>query len=222
MYEQKGDIEKARQYFEEGLATKKATKTEPVSIVYSLSNVARQCADMGDFDKAETLLNEALALLQEKHINNISAVGLINNSFGKVYLKKGDFESSIRHMKESIRIKKTTMQSESSPFFVNPLLLLARGYIGCENYGAAIHRLNQILALKDALIEKSPHNDLVYQCYDEMLKVHRALKNEKLTEEMKTELGAELFRLADYFESKGSETKAKIFRQKLDNLRQET
>ena len=221
MYEQKGDTQKARQYFEEGLAKKRATKTEPVSIVNSLSNVARQCADMGDFVKAETLLNEALALLQEKNVNNISAIGLINNSFGKIYLKKGDYKRSIHHMKESLRIKRTTMQSESSPFFVNPLLLLARGYIGCENYGAAINRLNQILALKDPLIEKLPQNDLVYQCYEEMLNVHRALKNDKLTTEIKTEMGAELFRLADYFESKGNESKANSFREKLDKLRHE-
>ena len=218
MYEQKGDVDTARQYFEEGLAKKKDSKTEPVSIVNSLSNVARQCADLGDFEKAEALLNEALELLEEKKVNNISAIGLINNSFGKVYLKKGDFKSAVRHMKESIRIKKTTMQSESSPFFVNPLILLARAYIGCENYGAAINRLNQVLALKDALIEKSPHNDLVCQCYEEMLRVHSVLRNEKLITETRNEMGTELFRLIKYFETKGNETKAVHFWRKLEAL----
>ena len=213
-----GEIDKARQYFEEGLVKKKSAKTEPVSIVNSLSNVARQCAEQGHFEKAEALLNEALALLKESNINNVSAFGLIHNSFGKVFLKKMDFKRAISHMKESIRIKKTTMQSESSPFFVNPLILLARAYIGCENYGAAINRLNQALALKDVLIEKAPHNDLIYQCYEEMLRVHEILKNRQLIIEMKNAMGTELYRLTKYFESKGNETKAVHFWRKLEAL----
>ena len=219
MYEQMGNVDKARQYFVEGLAKKKSAKAEPVTIVNSLSNVARLNADLGNFDKAEALLNEAQELLREKNVNNVSAFGLIHNSFGKVLLKKQDFRNAVVHLKESIKIKKTTMQSESNPFFVNPLILMARGYIGRENYGAAIHKLNQALSLKDALVEKAPHNDLVYQCYEEMHRVHEILKNQRLISETTTSMGTELFRLIQYFENEGNVTKAEQFRQKLVQLK---
>ena len=170
-----GLMDKARYYFEKGLEKKKATKATKISIVYSLSNVGRQYGELGDYQKAEHRLNEAMHLLENDNITNIGAIGLIHNSFGKVYLRKKDYKMAVKQMSESVRIKENIMQSDPGPFFINPLLLLAKAHVGCENYGAAINRLHQALTYKDHILIKLPHNDLFFQCYEVLVDIYMKL-----------------------------------------------
>ena len=218
LYEQMGEMEKARYYFEKGLEKKKQAKAAQISIVYSLSNVGRQYGEVGDFDKAETVLNEAMGILTNDDVRNIGAVGLIHNSFGKVYLKKKDYKNAVKHMLESVRIKEMIMQSDPGPFFINPLILLAKGYIGCENYGAAINRIHQALAFKDNILKKLPQNDLIYQCYEVLSNIYSALGNTKLEAESKIDTEKELFRLIQVYEERGNQNKVLEFNDKLDKL----
>ena len=86
-----GQMDKARYYFERGLEKKKQTKATKISIVYSLSNVGRQYGETGDYQNAVDTLNEAMEMLENDSVTNIGAIGLIHNSFGKVYLRKKDY-----------------------------------------------------------------------------------------------------------------------------------
>lgn len=189
-----------------------------MSIVYSLSNVGRQCGETGDFEQAENVLNEAMNILKGESVVNIGAVGLIHNSFGKVYLRKKDYKKAEKHMSESVRIKEMIMQSDPGPFFINPLILLAKAHIGCENYGAAINRIHQALALKDHILNKLPQNDLICQCYEVLTNIYQVLGNKKLEMETKIEMEKELFRLIKIHEQKGNQTKVYIFNRRLEEL----
>ena len=87
---------------------------------------------------------------------------------------------AVKHMSESVRIKEKIMQSDPGPFFINPLLLLAKAHVGCENYGAAINKMHQALTYKDQILEKLPQNDLFYQCFQVLTNIYQTLGNEKL------------------------------------------
>ena len=213
-----GLMDKARYYFEKGLEKKKQTKAAKISIVYSLSNVGRQYGETCDFEKAENTLNEAMNILENDSVTNIGAVGLIHNSFGKVYLRKKDYKKAVKHISESVRIKEMVMQSDPGPFFINPLILLAKAHMGCENYGAAINRIHQALTFKDHILNKLPQNDLIYQCYEVLSSIYRELGNKKLETETKFEMERELFRLVQVYEQKGNETKISEFSGKLEEL----
>ena len=213
-----GQMDKARYYFEKGLEKKKQSKATKISIVYSLSNVGRQYGETGDYQKAEHTLNEAMNILENDSVTNVGAIGLIHNSFGKVYLRKKDFKKAVKHMSESVRIKEKIMQSDPGPFFINPLLLLAKAHVGCENYGAAINRLHQALTYKGQILEKLPQNDLFYQCYEVLANIYQTLGNKKLETETKFEMERELFRLIKVYEQKSNEVKTSEYHRKLEEL----
>ncbi|XP_045214891.2 uncharacterized protein LOC123564985 [Mercenaria mercenaria] len=123
LHDQRGDPKTALEFFKQGLEIKKKSKAAPISIVYSLSNVANGYNNMGMYKEAHELVDEAFAILQDQKMDMLDGFSLMYNTRGKIYSREGRLKQAAEAYGKTVEI--TRQVEQKSYIFMKRLVNLA-------------------------------------------------------------------------------------------------
>lgn len=128
IYENKGEIEKALEYYNEALSISREVKNKRWE-TFILTNMAKIYEQKEDLNKALEYYKEALkASIDEKD------KAFINSYIGEIYLKKNDYSKGIEYLKKGIEIGEKIKDFQVTGI---GMIKLGRVYLNLKNFQEA-------------------------------------------------------------------------------------
>lgn len=148
IYKEKEKCEKALIYFA------KAMEMGTYNLAKPLINSGQCFIKLGQYDKAEEMLNAALSVkMQEEPLNKVMLYGTL----GELYRAKGQFGKSLKMLDKG-------MEYAEQLGFMNSVMDIHHGfsqtYEEMGNYKEAFYHQQEFRAIQDSVYEKS-HNELI-------------------------------------------------------------
>lgn len=171
LYEQRGDMHKALEFFTKGLQIKKQSDAAPISVVYSLSNVANGHKALGDYKTAHSLVDEAFQILSTQKIPMLDGLSLMFNTRGKIYAVQGKWKEACEAFRETVEITKQIEQK--SYIYMKRLLNLAEMEEKRQHYATALKLGKEALELKEVTTRTLPHNFIVTECLQCIARIYQ-------------------------------------------------
>jgi predicted ATPase len=128
----RGDYRRARADLEQSLALRRRNDEEPAVIGATLNRLGIVALYEGDFDAADELWRDCLAIARERDDQIGQAAALSNLSLNSVY--RGDFDLAVAQAEEALALDRMIAYPEA---VVDGLDNLARAGLGLEDYGQA-------------------------------------------------------------------------------------
>ncbi|KAL4235350.1 hypothetical protein ACF0H5_006985 [Mactra antiquata] len=173
LFDQRGNALKGLEYFQEGLEIKRKAKAPPISIVYSLSNVANSLKVLDRFDEAHAVVDEAFEILERQDIYMLDGYSLMFNTRGKIYARQGKWTEASTAFNKTVEI--TRLVEQSSYIYMKRLVNLAEMLEKCHRFKSCLEVASEAIALKSETTKALPHNFIAIECYQCMARVHNFL-----------------------------------------------
>ena len=203
MYYQKGDWQKALEFYEAGLDIKRKNPTAVDSLVNSIINTANMYTETGDSTKALHLLNEALELLGKEKLASRATTSLIYDTKGKVYRRDKDFSSAEVMFKKAVDIREEI--STENITYLESLVHLADIYKSQRQYSSCIKISNKALKNKEKAEKTMPQNPFVKECLECLAEAYRLSNCRSKYIETLEKLESEIMRLERVHLDNGNE-----------------
>ncbi|XP_060085806.1 uncharacterized protein LOC132565192 [Ylistrum balloti] len=155
--------EETLHYFQKSMEIKKKYKAPPKSTAISIINVASALSETGKHDEGMLMLQDADDILNKTPNIYQDIIALVYATEGQILLRQGCFAESIKRFKKSLSIRK---HSGPNNFWSGETYNdLAKAYIGMKDSKRALHWLNKVFSLQEALKSDAPTNSFVFDCY---------------------------------------------------------
>lgn len=162
LYDQRGDHATGLEYFKKGLDVKMKTKAAPISVVYSLSNVANSYNAMGKFEEAHNLVDEAFDILNKEKVNMLDGFSLMYNTRGKIYAKQGNLNEAMEAFTKTVEI--TRQIERKSYIYMKRLVNLAEVLERKKKFKSSLTYAEEALEIRHETTKALPHNFTVIEC----------------------------------------------------------
>lgn len=172
LHEQRGDIGTALEFFQQGLDIKKQSKAAPISVVYSLSNVANGYKALGMYAKAHALVDEAFEILHKQKIPMLDGLSLMYNTRGKIYAMEGMWKEASEAFGKTVEI--TRKIEQTSYIYMKRLLNLAEMEEKGRHFTVALTLAQEALQLKEVTTRTLPHNFIVTECLQCISRIYKS------------------------------------------------
>lgn len=192
-YDQRGDPLKGLEYFKQGLEIKRNSNAAPISIVYSLSNVANSLNTLDRFEEAHGFVDEAFKILNSQDLYMLDGFSLMHNTRGKIYARQGNWVKAAEAFDQTVEI--TRLVEQSSYIFMKRLVNLAEMLEKCGRYRPCLKVANEAIALKNETAKALPHNFIAIECLECMARVYNLLGERKKYVKSLFKMETECFRL---------------------------
>uniref|UniRef100_K1PPD3 Uncharacterized protein n=1 Tax=Magallana gigas TaxID=29159 RepID=K1PPD3_MAGGI len=163
MYQKKGHISQAEQYFRRGLEIKTQTNAAWKSIALSEVNVANILTESGRPDEALEVLDSSMKRAGKFQNIYEDIRSLISECFGKAFMEKRMHKEAVGHFRKAVRRHGCSQSRDYG--VLNSQCLLAECLIGLKKHEEAIDLINSALRQKDAAIRHKPSTLNILRCY---------------------------------------------------------
>jgi tetratricopeptide (TPR) repeat protein len=163
MYEQRGDLEKAFEYYKKGLDVKVKAKAPVMSVVFSLSNVANVSSTMKNYEDAHKLIDDALERLKAEKVPPREALACAYDTKGKTYDREGKLKEAEEMFQVAVDIRETI--AENMPY-VESLVHLADVNKRKGNYEKSLELAKCALKLTSKATLAMPQNPFIAECLE--------------------------------------------------------
>lgn len=100
-----GNLEEASTYMKKGIDILRDYKLEYLNqMVVQICNYAALLVDMGDMDKALTVLHKCAKKVKQYYTDSCHDYAMIEETIGRIYLISGDIKASTAHRKKALSI----------------------------------------------------------------------------------------------------------------------
>ena len=195
-YDQKGDHEKALEFYEKGLEIKRNEQFPANSIADSLSNIAAAYSGLGRHREAHEFCEQAMEVLKEPAIPPVHAIALIYDTQGKVYMSEGKFEQACQLFTKSIEMKETNRMDGIT--YIESKLHLAQAKRKEGQHALSIKITEDLLGNKEKAIKTMPQNTFIHECLECLADIYKETGNNVNYSETLDKIQSELLRLENF------------------------
>lgn len=172
---------------------KKQSDAPPISIVYSLSNVANSYKSLGDYEKAHELVDEAFEILNGQKLNMLDGFSLMYNTRGKIFAKQGKYKEATEAFRKTVDI--TRQVERKSYIYMKRLVNLAEVLAERKMFKSCLDYAEEALSIKDETNKTLPHNTIVIECLQCIVKTYEQFGLEDKCKDALYEIERECYRL---------------------------
>ncbi|XP_052778286.1 uncharacterized protein LOC128215606 isoform X2 [Mya arenaria] len=176
LYDQKGDHVKALELFQEGLDIKRKCQAAPISVVYSLSNVANSLNGIGKFAEAHAHVDEAFDILHNQKVPMLDGLSLMYNTRGKIFANEERWGNACFSFAKTVELSRKIEQK--SYIFMKRLVNLAEVQEKNGLYNESLNTAKEALQLENETNKLLDHNTIVTECLQCMTRVYATIKDD--------------------------------------------
>ena len=159
VYSNKGDYDKALEFFNKALAIWKAKLGEEhTDVATSYNNIGSVYSDKGDYDKALEYYNKALAIWKAKLGEEHTNVATSYNNMGLVYSDKEDYDKALEFYNKALTIRKAKLGEEHTDVATS-YNNIGSVYSDKGDYDKALEFYNKALTIRKAKLGEE-HTDV--------------------------------------------------------------
>lgn len=218
MYDQKGEVEKAIEYFLKGLDIKKKNKAPDLSILASLNNVACVSCGLKRFGEAHKYLDEAEELVNRQKVTPGDPLAYMYNTRAKAYMGENKLNEARGIVEKAVEKRRSL--SETNPQYLESLAQKAEICRRQKDYNACLKTIETATEVNKSVEKAMPKNEFFKDCLECLVKVSEDLKDETKYAEALGKLESELLRLEREIQvGEGSDAKLVKVRSALEDVK---
>lgn len=154
MYHQKGDLEMALKYFQQGICIKQQTKTTHQSLIASLTYVAIQYLTLNKTHEAEQLLNEAHTIIYNENVKDAGTISYVNNTLGRMFMNVTNLDKAEEMFTKALEVRAETATGHYT--HVQSLVHLMEVALEKGQYRKCIELGKSVETFRNDMITKRP------------------------------------------------------------------
>ena len=197
---------------------KRQSKAAPISILYSLSNVANSYNAVGRFDDAHKLVDEAFGILNSEKIYMLDGFALMYNTRGKIYAKEGKWKESVDAFGRTVDLTRQVVRR--SYIYMKRLVNLAEVLEKSKKFKTCLEYTKEALDIKEVTIKTLPHNTIVIECLQCMAKVYDYYGYSKEMKDTLFALEQECKRLEDMCSDQYNSSKTAVIEKTMQEVKE--
>lgn len=191
--DRKRDRKSTLTYFVQGLDIKKKSKAPDLSVVSSLTNVARIFSSARKTAEAHAFLNEAEEILNRQKVKPGNLIGYLLESRALAYRREGRLDDARDMIEKAVERQRSV--SEKSPQYLETLYFKASICLSQKKYQTCVKTAEKALNIQETLVNFSPRFLFIKDCLDCLVVGYRELCDEFNYRRVLRKLESELLRV---------------------------